>query len=326
MSANVEAMVREGIAAVRASKKEEGRALLTKAVELDPYNEDGWLWLSGVVEGPDDQRTCLENVLAINPSNEKARQGLDFLSGKPAAPAAPPPPPAPVAAKPAATVTSVEWDFGAPEATSSASRAVDEPSPQDYDDWVSGLGLKTNDGEGDVAPVVASPFVDFDDDFFNAGPFDAPENAPPAPVAEPAPAPARLASPPPISQGIPYTPPPTDFEEDFPSLASPEPEPAPASKGGKRRGNKAVDDGLGVPIAAASSAPMPVPLGTEDDFDDFGIAAEIFPSIPKSIAITRLPGTNESAPILLVLLSFLLIIGNIALGIMVAMKLINPAQ
>ncbi|KXK25274.1 MAG: hypothetical protein UZ15_CFX003000065 [Chloroflexi bacterium OLB15] len=71
---------------------------------------------------------------------------------------------------------------------------------------------------------------------------------------------------------------------------------------------------------------MPVPLGTEDDFDDFGIAAEIFPSIPKSIAITRLPGTNESAPILLVLLSFLLIIGNIALGIMVAMKLINPAQ
>ena len=80
MSANVEAMVREGINAVKAGNKEEGRALLRKAVELDPYNEEGWLWLSGVVESPEDQRTCLENVLSINPNNDRARQGVAYLS------------------------------------------------------------------------------------------------------------------------------------------------------------------------------------------------------------------------------------------------------
>lgn len=325
MSANVEAMVREGIAALKGGKKEEGRILLTKAVELDPYNEEGWLWLSGVVEGQDDQRTCLENVLAINPANDKARKGLDFLSGKPIAPANPAPPPEPVQA---ASVTSVEWDFGATETSSaSSSRSVPEPSPQDYDDWVSGLGLKADTDEASESPVVASPFVDFDDDFFNAGPFDeaedvvdtatATENTIPRPVVSAA-----------TPQNIPYTPPPTDFDDDippFPSSVS-EPEPIPASKDGKRRGgSKTVDDGLGVPIAVAATATMPVPLETEDNFDDFGIAAEIFPMIPKSIAATRLPGTNERPPLLLVLLSLLLIIGNVALAITVAMKLINPA-
>ncbi len=330
MSANVEAMVREGIAAVKGNKKEEGRILLTKAVELDPYNEEGWLWLSGVVEGQDDQRTCLENVLAINPANEKARKGLDFLSGKPLAPAAPAPKPEPepiIPANAAATVTSVEWDFGATETSSpSSGRSVDEPSPQDYDDWVSGLGLKTESNDTGDSPVVASPFVDFDDDFFNAGPFDEPQDSA-LPAAAPEHENLSPAVAPPISQSIPYTPPPSDFGEDIPPFPSSEPEPAavPAPKGGKRRGGKQTDDGLGAPIAVAAAAAMPMPLETNDNFDDFGIAAEIFPMIPKSIAATRLPGTNERPPILLVLLSLLLIVGNVALAVTVVMKLINPA-
>ena len=34
------------------------------------------------MDTPDDQRTCLENVLAINPDNERAKQGLSYLTGQ----------------------------------------------------------------------------------------------------------------------------------------------------------------------------------------------------------------------------------------------------
>ncbi len=318
MSANIEAMVREGIAAVKAGNKDDGRILLNKAVELDPYNEEGWLWLSGVVEGQDDQRTCLENVLAINPANEKARKGLDFLSGKLSAPSLPPTPPIEPPVTPAATVTSVEWDFGATETSSaSSSRSAPEPSPQDYDDWVSGLGLKTGTDDLNAEATAASPFVSFDDDFFSTGPFD--DDAEAAPQEERSN--IRAAAPPPTPQSITYTPPPDDFGEAFPGLP-PESEVTPTPKGGKKRGSKLADDGLGVPIAAAASAAIPVPLETEDDFDDFGVAAEIFPTIPKTIAATRIPGTNESPPYLLVLISLFLIALNVGAAIMLAMKLL----
>ena len=50
MSANVEAMVREGVNAFKSGRKDEARALLLKATELDPYNEQAWLWLSGLMD------------------------------------------------------------------------------------------------------------------------------------------------------------------------------------------------------------------------------------------------------------------------------------
>ncbi len=82
MPANVDGMVREGISAYRAGRKVEARALLLRAVEIDQYNEEAWLWLSAVVESPEEQRTCLENVLTINPGSERAKQGLQMLSQK----------------------------------------------------------------------------------------------------------------------------------------------------------------------------------------------------------------------------------------------------
>lgn len=82
---NVNAMVKDAVRALKANNKEEARALLQQAIDLDPYNEQAWLWLSGVVEGEEDQRTCLQNVLFINPGNENARQGLEMLDAKLAA-------------------------------------------------------------------------------------------------------------------------------------------------------------------------------------------------------------------------------------------------
>jgi hypothetical protein len=53
------------------------------------------------VDTVEEQQICLENVIAINPNNEKAKKGLAALSAKgPSKPAAPPPPAAP--SKPAA--------------------------------------------------------------------------------------------------------------------------------------------------------------------------------------------------------------------------------
>lgn len=81
-SSNVNAMVKEAIRVLKAGNKAEARQLLERATELDSYNEQAWLWLSGVVETDEDQRTCLNNVLFINPNNTHAKQGVAMLDAK----------------------------------------------------------------------------------------------------------------------------------------------------------------------------------------------------------------------------------------------------
>jgi hypothetical protein len=78
--ANVDGMVNEGIAALKAGRKAEARKLLQKAVDLDETNEQGWLWLSACVDSLEDQQLCLENVLALNPGNAKAKRGLEEIN------------------------------------------------------------------------------------------------------------------------------------------------------------------------------------------------------------------------------------------------------
>jgi tetratricopeptide (TPR) repeat protein len=83
-----EELLQQGIAAVKAGHKEQGRQLLMQVVELDEQNEQGWLWLSGVVETLEDRRICLENVLTINPGNAHALAGLEWLEQQAPAPSA----------------------------------------------------------------------------------------------------------------------------------------------------------------------------------------------------------------------------------------------
>ena len=78
-------LLRRGISAAKAGRREEARQILLHIVELDKRNEQAWLWLSGVVDGREDRRVCLENVLAINPANPHARQGLNLLDQQVAA-------------------------------------------------------------------------------------------------------------------------------------------------------------------------------------------------------------------------------------------------
>lgn len=73
-------LIEQGIAALRAGRRDEGRELLRQATEADPRNAQAWLWMSAAVEGIDAQRQCLYKVLEIEPNNSIARSGLAFLS------------------------------------------------------------------------------------------------------------------------------------------------------------------------------------------------------------------------------------------------------
>jgi hypothetical protein len=68
-----------GIAAAREGRREEARELLQQALQADPRSEQGWLWMSAVVETDDERRICLERVLTINPKNQTAQAGLEKL-------------------------------------------------------------------------------------------------------------------------------------------------------------------------------------------------------------------------------------------------------
>lgn len=72
-------LLRRGVEAARAGRKPEARELLMQLVELDPRNEVAWGWLAVIMESLDDRIIACENVLTINPTNEKVRTYLSKL-------------------------------------------------------------------------------------------------------------------------------------------------------------------------------------------------------------------------------------------------------
>src|SRR5258707_3580919 len=92
MSDDLAQLLYDGAVAVREGRHADAQGLLMQVIEADEQNELACLWLSGAVEDPADQQVALENVLAINPDNAAARQGLTWLqshdSNLPAAPPA----------------------------------------------------------------------------------------------------------------------------------------------------------------------------------------------------------------------------------------------
>lgn len=73
-------LLSQGIAALKSGQKAKARNLLEQVVQQDEQNESAWLWLSGAVSTDEERRTCLENVLAINPNNGVARRGLEAMA------------------------------------------------------------------------------------------------------------------------------------------------------------------------------------------------------------------------------------------------------
>lgn len=62
--------------AVRMGDKPRAHELLQQAATLDPYDETIWWSLLEVVNTEEDRKTCLENVLALNPNSLEARRLL----------------------------------------------------------------------------------------------------------------------------------------------------------------------------------------------------------------------------------------------------------
>ncbi len=65
--------------AAKSGNKTEARRLLEEILEKDEANETAWLELASVVDTPREKRICLEQVLELNPKNEKAQKALEQL-------------------------------------------------------------------------------------------------------------------------------------------------------------------------------------------------------------------------------------------------------
>jgi hypothetical protein len=78
--------LQRAIATIRAGDKATGKLLLAQVLQAEPGNQTAWLWMSAVVDTDEERVQCLERVLAINPNNETAKQGLEALKQKQVAP------------------------------------------------------------------------------------------------------------------------------------------------------------------------------------------------------------------------------------------------
>ncbi len=104
----IEHWLQQGVAAAKAGQLEQARFQLLDVVEQDQSNETAWYWLYQVFDRVDDQRTCLQNLILLNPKNMWAKQEFLNLLEATATPVTPPvhpieaalpplPPPLPVA-------------------------------------------------------------------------------------------------------------------------------------------------------------------------------------------------------------------------------------
>jgi len=71
-SADVSQMLQAGIKAAQAGNRAEARQLLVQVTEAEPENESAWLWLASISEYPEELLVFLNNILDVNPNNERA--------------------------------------------------------------------------------------------------------------------------------------------------------------------------------------------------------------------------------------------------------------
>jgi hypothetical protein len=71
-----EVLIEWGIEAARNLQRDLAALYLRAGVQLAPYNEQAWLWLSLVVDSDEEQLISLDNVLWINKDNPHANRML----------------------------------------------------------------------------------------------------------------------------------------------------------------------------------------------------------------------------------------------------------
>lgn len=75
-------LLAEAIQAAREGRRVEARTMLLQVVEEDSHNEAAWIWLTGLVDDLEDKIIACENVLTLNPGNERVRAYLNQLIDK----------------------------------------------------------------------------------------------------------------------------------------------------------------------------------------------------------------------------------------------------
>lgn len=75
-----DALMKAGRVAFIRGQRRKAHHYWREAATLEPHTEDVWEKLLSVVETDADRRTCLENMLAINPKNDWAARQLAALN------------------------------------------------------------------------------------------------------------------------------------------------------------------------------------------------------------------------------------------------------
>lgn len=69
---DLDRVLREGVKAAQEGNRAEARTLLLRVTDADADNENAWLWLASISEYPEELLVFLNNVLRVNPNNERA--------------------------------------------------------------------------------------------------------------------------------------------------------------------------------------------------------------------------------------------------------------
>ncbi len=72
VSSEGEHLLRAGVKAAQEGRRSEAKALLLRVTEVEPQNENAWLWLASISEYPEELLVFLNNVLRVNPENARA--------------------------------------------------------------------------------------------------------------------------------------------------------------------------------------------------------------------------------------------------------------
>jgi twitching motility two-component system response regulator PilG len=80
-----DALCRAGVVAAKANDRAQAKIWFAEATDLAPRNETAWLWRAGLADSAEEGVELLQFVLAINPQNERAQQGLAHFQAQVAA-------------------------------------------------------------------------------------------------------------------------------------------------------------------------------------------------------------------------------------------------
>lgn len=82
-------LIQQGITAYKEGRRDEARNIFITTIKKNPDSEHAWGWMYQVSKNDKERNYCLQQVLRINPLNEKARQLLDQALMPPLTPNAP---------------------------------------------------------------------------------------------------------------------------------------------------------------------------------------------------------------------------------------------